>query len=86
MAASRELTGWWSFVIFAIVSYGLIPRMALLTLSAVRLRSATRSLLIEDPRVAALLDRMATPSLETVAEDPENPRISRESHDRHAPY
>ncbi len=82
VAASRELTGWWSFVIFAIVSYGLIPRMALLTLSAVRLRSATRSLLIEDPRVAALLDRMATPSLETVAEDPENPRISRESHDR----
>ena len=76
--ASRALTGWWSFAIFAITTYGLIPRLALLSLSAVQLRRATRALLVEDPRVTALLDRMATPAVETAAPDPEDARRAAE--------
>ncbi len=82
LAASSQLTGWWSFVILAVVTYGLIPRGALLALAALRLRSATRTLLVEDPRVVALLDRMATPALETAAGAAENPRIAEEAPDQ----
>jgi hypothetical protein len=72
--ASRTLTGWWAFTILAIVTYGLLPRLALWALCVVRLRAATRALLLEDPRVAALLDRMATPAIETAAPEPEDAR------------
>jgi hypothetical protein len=65
--ASRTLTGWWPFTIAAIVAYGLLPRSLLLLLSAVRLRAATAALLLDDPRVTALLDRMAAPEIETAA-------------------
>ncbi len=71
---SRTLGGWWSFTILAIVTYGLLPRVLLLAVSAWRLRVATRSLLMDDPRVAALLDRMTAPRVETAATRPEFPR------------
>ena len=64
---SRELTGWWSFSVLAIATYGLLPRLVLLAAAAWRLRAATRALLLDDPRVTALLDRMATPEIETGA-------------------
>ena len=63
----RALGAWWPFTIFALVTYGLLPRLALLTLAAVRLRAATAALLLDDPRVTALLDRMAAPEIETAA-------------------
>jgi hypothetical protein len=65
--ATRALGGWWPFTILAIVTYGLLPRLALLTLAACRLRAATTALLLDDPRVTALLDRMASPEIETAA-------------------
>jgi hypothetical protein len=65
--ASRLLTGWWPFTIFAMVTYGLLPRVALLAVAALRLRAATAALLLDDPRVTALLDRMAAPEIETAA-------------------
>ncbi|HEX6992682.1 MAG TPA: DUF2868 domain-containing protein [Gammaproteobacteria bacterium] len=68
---SRELAGWWSFTVLAIACYGLAPRIVLLAFSAWRLRAATRALLVDDPRVAALLDRMATPAIETAADEHE---------------
>jgi hypothetical protein len=67
-ASSRALTGWWPFTICAIVTYGLLPRIALLVLASVRLRAATRSLLIDDSRVAALIDRLRSPVIETEAD------------------
>lgn len=70
-ADSRDLAGWWSFTVLALACYGLAPRVALLAFCAWRLRAATRALLIEDPRVTALLDRMATPAIETAAEERE---------------
>lgn len=72
--ASRALTQWWSFTILAIVVYGLIPRLLMALLSGARLHQATRALLLEDPRVTALLDRMAAPAIETTAPAPEDAR------------
>jgi hypothetical protein len=64
----RALGAWWPFTVFALVTYGLLPRLALLALATLRLRAATGALLIEDSRVTALLDRMASPAIETAAE------------------
>jgi hypothetical protein len=70
-AASRELTGWWSFTVLCIAVYGLLPRVLLLAFAGARLGAAERALLLEDSRVAALLERMATPEIETAAVEPE---------------
>jgi hypothetical protein len=72
LPASKTLAGWWSFVIVAIVCYGLLPRLLLLVLAWWRLHAATGALLLEDPRVTALLDRMDTPIVETAATEPEH--------------
>jgi hypothetical protein len=63
----RALGAWWPFALCALVTYGLLPRLLLLALAAVRLRAATGALLLEDSRVTALLDRMASPAIETAA-------------------
>ena len=68
--AAREaqaFTGWWPFLLAAIVAYGLVPRLALCVFAARRLEAATRSLLLEDSRVTALLDRMQSPSVRLAA-------------------
>lgn len=62
---SRALAGWWSFTLLAVVVYGFIPRLAFLLLAGTRLRAATRALLLRDPRVVALLDRMSAPDVAT---------------------
>jgi len=62
---SRALTGWWSFTLLAVVVYGLIPRVVLFCVTGLRLKAATRALLLEDSGVVALLDRMSSPAVET---------------------
>ena len=57
----EALTGWWRFVLAALVVYGLVPRVLMLVIALSRQRAATRALLLDDARVTALLDRMATP-------------------------
>jgi hypothetical protein len=64
---SRALAGWWSFSVMAILVYGLLPRLLFLAFVSWRLRRATRALLLDDARVAALLDRLAAPAVETRA-------------------
>lgn len=73
--SSRALTGWWSFTILAIVTYGLLPRLLLLFFAGFRLRAATVALLVEDPRVTALLDRMSEPEVATASFEPDDSRI-----------
>jgi hypothetical protein len=68
LADSRALTGWWSFSVLAVVTYGMLPRLAFLTIAGWRLHAATRNLLLHDSRVVALLDRMAAPAVETRGE------------------
>jgi hypothetical protein len=69
----RALGAWWPFTLLALVTYGLLPRLLLLVLAAVRLRTATGALLLDDARVTALLDRMASPAIETAAEQHDEP-------------
>jgi hypothetical protein len=69
--AARALGAWWPFTVLALVTYGLLPRLLLLALATARLRAATGALLLEDARVTALLDRMASPAIETAAEEHE---------------
>jgi hypothetical protein len=64
---ARALGAWWPFTVLAVVTYGLLPRLLLLALAGARLRAATGALLLEDARVTALLDRMASPAIETAA-------------------
>jgi hypothetical protein len=68
-ASPRALGAWWPFTVLALVTYGLMPRLVLLAFAATRLRAATKRLLLDDPGVTALLDRMVSPEIETSAPD-----------------
>jgi hypothetical protein len=65
--SGRALTAWWPFTLCTIVTYGLLPRLLMLGIAVARLRAAERALLLDDPRVTALVDRMAAPAVETAA-------------------
>jgi hypothetical protein len=67
LAGGRALAAWWPFTLLAIVTYGLLPRVVLLVVAGARLRAAERSLLLDDARVTALIDRMGSPAVETAA-------------------
>jgi hypothetical protein len=67
----RTLGAWWPFTLLTLLIYGLVPRVLLLALAATRLRAATKRLLLDDPSVTALLDRMASPAIETAAPEHE---------------
>ena len=67
LASGRALAAWWPFTLLTIVTYGLLPRLVLLLVAGARLRAAERALLLDDARVTALLDRMASPAVETAA-------------------
>ena len=71
LASGRELTAWWPFTLATIVTYGLLPRLLLLGLAIARLRAAERALLLDDPGVTALIDRMTLPAVETAAAEHE---------------
>ena len=71
--SAEALTGWWPFLLAAIITYGLVPRCLLLTFALFRLRSATAHLLLDDPQVKALLDRMNAAEIELGAEGTEVP-------------
>lgn len=79
---AAQLTGWWPFALAAILTYGLVPRCLLLIFSALRLHAATRRLLLDDPRVRALLDRMRTTEIQLGATESERsiaPQTTRSS-------
>jgi hypothetical protein len=65
--SGRALTAWWPFTLLTIVTYGLLPRLVMLAIAVARLRAAERALLLDDPRVTALVDRMASPAVETAS-------------------
>jgi Protein of unknown function (DUF2868) len=68
---ASELTGWWPFLLASIITYGLLPRCCLLFVATWRLRAATRRLLLDDPRVRALLDRMNMPEVKLGSDEAE---------------
>lgn len=70
---AQALTGWWPFLLAAIATYGLLPRCVLLIVALFRRRAATEHLLLDDPQVKALLDRMQAAEVALGAEDIEMP-------------
>src|SRR5687768_14198867 len=58
------------------MTYGLAPRFVLLIVASIRLRAATAHLLLDDPQVKALLDRMGSSEVVLGAEDIEAPAYS----------
>jgi len=56
-----RLGEWWPFVLMTVLVYGALPRLVLLVVGVWRLRRATRALLLDDPEVTALLDRLEAP-------------------------
>jgi len=82
---ASELTGWWPFLLAAIVTYGLLPRCCLLIFAAIRLRTATRNLLLDDPRVRALLDRMSTADVHLGSDVKETARVFPDAEAQSAP-
>lgn len=71
--SAEVLAGWWPFLLAAMITYGLVPRCALCAIALLRLRRATVHLLLDDPQVKALLDRMSTAQVALGAEDIEAP-------------
>ncbi len=60
---AQSLTAWWPFVVACILSYGLLPRVVLLSISRVFVQRALATLLMDNPQVISLLDRMRTPEV-----------------------
>jgi hypothetical protein len=53
------LGDWWPFLVAALVTYGLVPRVVLATYAAYRARAARRALAFDHGECAALCDRLA---------------------------
>ncbi len=66
-----ELGQWWPFLIAAISTYGLLPRLLTLVISWYRLRFHLRKALCNLPGAPELLARMNSPLITTLAAEPE---------------
>jgi uncharacterized protein DUF2868 len=62
------LGGWWRFLILSVVTYGFLPRMIVLTLSELRVRTVLRETPIRNEEFRRLVDWMKLPLLTTSAE------------------
>lgn len=70
-ANAQQLGGWWPYLVMCLLIYGLLPRLLLLLLSRWRLADATQHLLLDDPQVVALFERLQTPWVERSISAPE---------------
>jgi hypothetical protein len=68
---AAQLGGWWPFLVAALVSYGLLPRLITLSISGQRLRHHLRDALVRLPGAPELLARMNSPLISTAAPQPE---------------
>jgi len=69
VAASRYFPGraydpdllgdWWPFLVASVVTYGLVPRLVMMTYAAERARAARAALQLDHGECAALVDRLA---------------------------
>jgi hypothetical protein len=67
-----ELGQWWPFLIAAVTSYGLLPRLLTLGISWYRFRHHLRRALCNLPGAPELLARMNSPLVSTLAAEPEH--------------
>ena len=68
---AARLGDWWPFLFFSIVVYGFLPRVGLLALALWRRETALRGLLLNDPEVVGLLERLSHPLVTPEARIPE---------------
>ncbi len=61
LARAALLGQWWPFILMTITCYGLLPRLVLLGFALWHLRQATAGVLLDNPEVTALLDRLDVP-------------------------
>ncbi|WP_417915233.1 DUF2868 domain-containing protein [Candidatus Electronema sp. JM] len=65
--ASRDLASWWPFLCLAVFSYGLLPRLALLTCGLLQQRRDLAEFDPQQGRFRQILHRMRTPLVATAA-------------------
>jgi hypothetical protein len=65
--------GWWPFLLAAVATYGLLPRVVALVAARLRAWSLLARLPLDDVEVRALLDRVTGGRVETASPDPEAP-------------
>lgn len=70
-ALAAQLGGWWPFLMAAIVSYGLLPRLLTLSVSWTRFHHHLGTALTRIPGAPELLARMNSPLVSTTARLPE---------------
>ena len=66
---AEDLGRWWPFLLAAMSTYGLVPRLLALLICLWRQRVALRWCLMHMPGAADVLDRMNSPIVETAATD-----------------
>jgi hypothetical protein len=66
---AEDLGRWWPFLLAAMSTYGLMPRLIVLLICLWRQRVALRWCLVHVPGAADVLDRMNSPIVETAATD-----------------
>jgi len=66
-ATGERAGGWWRFLVLAVVTYGLVPRLCTLTLASLRRRWLLARLPLDDVEVQGLVDRLTTPVVSTRA-------------------
>jgi len=62
---------WWPFLVASMITYGLLPRLALLVLAGGQLRRSLRRAFAEIPGVTLVLDRLTCELVSTQATSPE---------------
>lgn len=72
-SSAAQLGNWWPFLFFSIAIYGLVPRLALLGFALWRRNASLRTLLLADPEVIGLLERMSHPLVTPEVRVPEAP-------------
>lgn len=68
---SAAMRSWWPFLFMCMVFYGLLPRLLLWSLVRWQYRRRLRRVFSRYPGVSLVLDRIASPSVETRAENAE---------------
>ncbi len=70
---AAQLGDWWPFIVLTIAVYGVLPRFLTLALAQSRLRTAIRATLMTSPGFSAVMRRLHSARIQTVAVEPESP-------------
>jgi hypothetical protein len=69
---AAQLGGWWQFIVLTIAVYGVLPRLITLAIAQSRLRAAIRATLLTNPGFSAVVRRLHSARIQTVAIKPDS--------------